>query len=133
MKGWAIAEARERVSLDVYDPLRLGREAEPVEVTLHFGLVRPVAAGICGVDDEGRPVPSQIVAASAGEDGRLGFATLCFLADLPEGRLNRRYHAYLSEQALPAAPSGEGIVRLESQLEDGVRRLDTGTYVLELC
>ena len=106
--GWDIADARDRVSVDVYDPLGLGREAEPVEVTLRFGVVRPSPEGIVLVDDEGRPVPSQMVASSGGDDGRLDFATLCFLADLPEGVLSRRYYVYLADSSLAGSRPGRG-------------------------
>ena len=85
------------------------------------------------MDDKGRPVPARWSASSGGDDGRLDFATLCFLADLPEGAPSRRYHVYLAAARLAGAAAGEGIRQLAPELGDGVRRLDTGTYVLELC
>lgn len=130
---WRVSGARDRVAVDVYDPLGLGRAAEPVEATLRFVVTRPAPDGICVIDDQGQAVASQIVASSAGDDGQLDFATLCFLADLPEGALSRRYHVYLSATPVAGAAAREGIRQLPPELADGVRRLDTGTYVLELC
>src|SRR5881398_2985252 len=65
MQDWTLTGARDRVALDVYDPLGLGREAEPVEVTLRFGVARPAADGLAVVDDEGQPVASQVIASAA--------------------------------------------------------------------
>jgi hypothetical protein len=130
MEGWWNPDARHRIAIDVHDPLAAGREAEPVEVTLHFDVFRPREEGLRVVDDDGRIVPSQIVAKAVGNDGRLDFAKLCFLVDLraPRGR----FFVYLSDAALPGSDAG-GIAQLSTRLDDGVRRLDTGTYEIELC
>ncbi len=60
-------------------------------------------------------------------------ASLYFLADVAEGGTGlARHHLYLS--ATERTPhSFEGIRQLPPRLADGVRRLDTGHYVLELC
>ncbi len=122
---WAIIEASNRISLDLYDPLAVGRTAEPIELSLHLGSTQPADQGIVVVDQSGRTVSTQIVAKSR------GFATLCFNADMPRGTTNQRCYAYVSDAKL-VQPQG-GIRQLNPSMADGVRRLHTGTYELELC
>ena len=124
-------EARYRIAIDVYDPIGSERVAEPVDVTLHFTVFQPVKNGIIIVGEDGVVVQSQIVAGSEARPGRLAYASLCFLADLPKGIGYRRYYALLGDQPMEAQQ--EGIRQLPTQLVDGFRRLDTGSYILELC
>jgi hypothetical protein len=132
MRKWLDQSARHRLALDVFDPLGIGRTAEPVEVSLHFSTYQPASEGIVVTDAGGNPVVSQIVAAAENGRGRLTFVTLCFLADIAAGESQRRYYVCLADQKPPETASG-GIKALAPMLGDGVRRLDTGAYLLELC
>jgi hypothetical protein len=133
MKDWWDESARHRVAIDLFDPLGLGRTAEPVEVTLDFSVYQPGRDGVIVTDEKGEPIQSQIVAATENRDGRVTFATVCFLVDIPDGAAHRRYYAYLADRAPAGAVSGDGIKQLPPALSDGMRRLDTGAYLLELC
>lgn len=123
---------RHRIAIDVVDPLGRGRVGEPVEVSLRFAAYQPPRDGIVVSEENGEPVLSQIIASAEADSGRLAFATICFLVDLPQGETRKRYYAHLGDGA-SAERTGEGICQLPPELVDGVRRLDTGTYVLELC
>lgn len=125
------AGARHRIAVDVLDPLAAGRISDPVEVSLNFDTFRPVTDGIAVTDADGTQIISQIVAKDSDDEGRLRSATVAFLSDLAGGQKMRRYYIWLSEDALPCATGG--IERLAPQLADGVRRLRTGAYELELC
>ena len=124
---------RHRIAIDVIDPLGLGRSAEPVEFSLSFVVYQPARRGIAVIDEAGARISSQIVAASENSAGRLVFATLCFIAEIPSGVTRKRYYVYLGDEPATAPEDGGGIVRLKPELADGYRRLDTGAYILELC
>jgi hypothetical protein len=133
MTNWWDESAGYRMALDILDPLGLGRVAEPVHVSLHFSDYQPTRDGIVIADEDGCPVLSQIIATAQTTNGRVNFATVCFLVDIPEGTTRRRYYVYLADRAPAKAPSANGIKQLSPILSDGERRLDTGTYLLELC
>ena len=59
-------------------------------------------------------------------------ANVCFLANVPAGQARQTYYLYLSDRSLPDE-GAEGIRRLQPELKDGYRRLDTGAYTIELC
>ena len=133
MQDWTYTEASHRLPLTIVDPLRLGRLNEPVRIDLAFDLFRPQADGIRVTDATGRPIPSQVVGAAKDAEGRLTHATLYLLATVPAGDPGfTRNWIYLSDAPLPADDFA-GIRTLEPTLSDGVRRLDTGAYVIELC
>jgi hypothetical protein len=121
-----------RLPINLYDALGAGRLDEPVRLDLVFDVVRPHPNGLRLVDAAGNLVPHQVVRQGPGRDGRLDYASLCFLAAVPGGQASRRYHLYLSESD-HGALTFEGIQRLKPELADGFRRLDTGRYIIELC
>jgi len=132
MDNWWNRDFPYRLPLSVVDPLGLGRSNEPVRLDLVFDYFRPTPAGFVVVDDAGREACMQIVRSGRGDDGRLDYASLYFLANIPAGGANARYHVYLGEASAPR-PQAAGIQQLKPTLGDGFRRLDTGVYVLELC
>ena len=93
---------------------------------------QPAPGGILITDAEGEPVLSQVIASTSSGSGRLASATVCFLVDLPPGARRARYYALLGETEAPSTDDA-GIRQLPPKLGDGVRRLDTGTYEIELC
>lgn len=123
--------ARNRIPIEIHDPLAAGRRAEPVELSLSFPIFRPAQDGIAVTDAAGEIVLSQLLAVETDADGSVRSATLCFPADLPAGASSARYHVWLSDATLPTAEGG--IERLPPQLPDGFRRLRNGHYELELC
>ncbi|MEP0325224.1 hypothetical protein [Bauldia litoralis] len=123
---------RYRIAIDLVDPLGRGRSGEPVEVALTFAAYLPAADGIVVATEEGVPVLSQIIASSEAGDGRLTSASVCFVVDLPPGAVRTRYYVYLGDSPGPKGTE-PGIRRLKPQLGDGVRRLDTGIYEIEIC
>jgi hypothetical protein len=133
MLDWTRTDYEYRLPITLVDPLRLGRRQEPVRLDLVFDICRPHPGSIRVTDEQGADVPAQIVRQSVGGDGRLDAASLYFLADVPGGNPGyQRYHVYLSTEA--SEPSSyEGIRQLPTELVDGVRRIDTGVYVIELC
>jgi hypothetical protein len=130
-RDWATT-TRHRIAIDVIDPLGRGRRGEPVEASFHFGAFQPAEGGILITDAEGVPVLCQVIASASSGSGRLASATVCFLVDLPSGARQARYYALLGETEAPST-NGAGIRQLAPKLADGVRRLDTGAYELELC
>ena len=103
-----------------------------MEASFHFAAFQPGRGGIVITDAAGEPVLSQVIASASSGSGRLASATVCFLVDLPPGARRARYYALLGETEVPSA-GGAGIRQLPRELADGVRRLDTGAYELELC
>ena len=124
---------RHSIPIDVVDCSARGRVAEPVEVGLTFTAFQPVDGGVAIVDEAGRPVLTQIVMADKDEAGQLRSATICFIADVAPGAGRARYTVLLGITPAPISAEGAGIQQLPPKLGDGVRRLDTGVYELELC
>jgi hypothetical protein len=118
----------QRVPITLTNPNQLPRRNEPVlaTITLSNG-AHPSAVRIVAPD--GLEVPSQLF-----DEERQGERTvrtgLAFLADVPGGPVT--YHAYFDADDR-GRPDYPGIRHLKPELPDGVRRLDTGHYVLELC
>ena len=123
---------RHSIPIDVVDCSARGRVAEPVEVGLTFTAFQPVDGGVAIVDEAGRPVLTQIVMADKDEAGQLRSATICFIADVAPGAGHARYTVHLGDDPAPDREA-TGIRQLPTQLGDGVRRLDTGAYEIELC
>ena len=132
MEDWGIEGASHRIPLILHNPGLRERTDEPTEVAIHFSMFRPSTSGLCLTDPDGRPVPCQVLDSSEAEPNRLQFANICFLANLLEGQERGTYSLYLSDRALSTENAG-GISRNTPVLKDGYRRLDTGTYTLELC
>jgi hypothetical protein len=132
MENWSYPEARYRLALDIFDVGDKGRTSEPVEVSIGFDVVRPPAEGILLADESGAACPFQIVRQSVGPDDLIDFLTLCFIVDVPSAQPGRRYFLYASEKPLNR-PAFTAIEQLQPITADGFRRLDTGTYVIELC
>jgi len=133
MEKWLLKEARHRLFIDVFDPLGSGREAEPLEVALSLGALGSTATRMRVYDEDGAVVSSQVTGLAPGADGGLAFANLCFIIDMAAGATSRRYHVYLHDGAVGDGEPLDGMRQLKPELSDGVRRLDTGAYVLELC
>ncbi|MFO1061574.1 MAG: hypothetical protein U1E53_31965 [Dongiaceae bacterium] len=132
MKDWWDSFYGWRQPVSVVDPLRLGRCGEPVRLDLVFDLFRPHPDGLALVGPDGREARWQAIARGIGADGRLDHASLYLLADVPGDTGHARYQLYLADAARPPAPA-VGIRQLAPTLADGVRRLDTGAYLIEIC
>jgi hypothetical protein len=94
-------------------PLRLAYDRLPADLVLR--------------DDQGGAIPFQITRRDP-EGRATAESCLVFIASLSAGVRERRYR--LEEGATPAVG---GIQVLDPVQPDGVSRLDTGTYVVELC
>lgn len=130
--NWLNPDFRYRLPVILFDTIGAGRVDEPVRLDLVFDVARPHPNGLRLTDSAGHVIPYQVVKQGLGADGKLDYASLCFLATLRRNDPSQRYYVYLSESD-PGPISFEGIQRLETQLADGFRRLDTGHYLLELC
>ncbi|MFN8453348.1 MAG: hypothetical protein U0401_01535 [Anaerolineae bacterium] len=130
--NWWNPDFRYRLPVTLFDTLGAGRVDEPVRLDLVFDVARPHPNGLWLTGSEGQLIPFQVVKQGLGADGKLDFASLCFLATVRRNDPSQRCYVYLSESD-PGSVNFEGIQRLEPHLADGFRRLDTGHYVLELC
>ena len=130
--NWWNPNFRYRLPIILFDTIAVERIDEPVRLDLVFDVARPHPNGLRLIDSDGQAIPFQVVRQGVGADGKLEYASLYFLATLRPNDPNHRYYIYLNEND-PRPASFAGIERLEPQLADGFRRLDTGHYILELC
>ena len=130
--NWWNPNFRYRLPIILFDTIAVERIDEPVRLDLVFDVARPHPNGLRLIDSDGQAIPFQVVRQGVGADGKLEYASLYFLATLRPNDPNQRYYIYLNEND-PRPASFAGIERLEPQLADGFRRLDTGHYILELC
>ena len=118
-----------RYPVDLSNPHGYERTNEPVTVELTFAeaTVHPNSVRVVGADGAERR--SQVHDATVGDD-ELQTASVTFLADV-DG-VAETYYVYADADD-KGAPEYEGIRQRDPTLDDGVVRLDTGHYVLELC
>ncbi len=120
-----------RSSVVLSNPNGIPRRSEPVIVPVNFGGDGAHPNSVRVLDDHNHEAPSQLWCdAPARPDGAVSTAKLIFLADAP-GK-SRSYSVVWSSSDW-GEPGYAGITQLSTQLPDGVRRLDTGAYELELC
>jgi hypothetical protein len=125
---WWSAEFAYRVPIQLTNPNRLPRLNEPVIAIVDFGPgTHPNSARLVTAD--GQEVPSQLFD-ERWQDGLVASAGIAFLANVVGDQ--ETYHVYFDagNRGLPTYP---GVVQLTPLLADGVKRLDTGYYILELC
>jgi hypothetical protein len=118
-----------RYPVDLSNPMGLSRRNEPVSVDTTFREADVHPNSIRVVDPDGDEIPSQVHDETVGDE-ELQTASVTFLADVTDPE--ETYYVYADENDR-GAPEYGGIQQLEPQLDDGVKRLDTGHYVLELC
>jgi len=99
-ENWWDEQFPYRRPVTLVDPLRIGRSNEPVRLDLVFDGFRPHPESIRLVDHEGIEVPCQTVQGAKAADGRLDYATVYFLANIPRGEPGFvGYHLYLSSES----------------------------------
>jgi len=129
MVEWWNKEFRQRRAMVVSSPGGLPRRNEPIVLELAFEQESVHPNSVRLVNAAGRELPSQLFAQRV-EGGLLRACSLAFLANAEaEGA---GYCLYLDRDDR-GVRCYEGIRQLPPRLTDGVRRLDTGHYVLELC
>jgi hypothetical protein len=126
MKMTVDSHATFPVTIGVRDELGLGRTDEPVRFPLR-ALYAHLPQRLALRDDRGAVVAFQIIGRDAA-GAVTADSSLVFLASLAEGVRERRYRLEEGDGTLDG-----GICQLSPDQPDGVRRLDTGTYVVELC
>jgi hypothetical protein len=115
------------LTIGVRDEHGLGRTDEPVRFPLRETYAQ-LPEHLSLRDDQGDPLPFQITRRD--EAGRpTADSALVFIASLDEGVRERLYRLEAADDDVHMA----GIEQLAPVTTDGVRRLDTGTYVVELC
>lgn len=129
MSAWWDTNYRNRKRLTVSSPNGLPRTNEPVLVDINFEgyVVHPNSIRL--IDSAGNEVPSQTFATNK-KDGRVESTGLAFLSNI--GSDDENYFVYFDARDCGTLDY-KGIGQLRPDLEDGVKRLDTGHYVLELC
>jgi hypothetical protein len=120
---------RSQLNVAVRDELGLGRTDEPVQLPLRALDGHDIDGHVLR-DDTGQVVPFQVTT-TAGDGTQTPAGAIVFLASLPRGSRERLYRLELSDEA--SATKGAGIAVLDPVQSDGVCRLDTGTYIVELC
>jgi hypothetical protein len=116
------------LTIGVRDELGLGRTDEPVRFPLR-GTYDRLPGQLVLRDDHGTAIPFQITRRDAA-GAPTPDSSLVFVASLAAGVRERRYRL---EVGSPELAAGDGIQLLDPVQADGVCRLDTGTYVIELC
>lgn len=129
MSNWWNADYKYRIPLMLTNPGSLTRHNEPVLVDLKFYKNRVHRDSIRVVGPNNEELPSQLFSLQE-ENGLVKAVGLAFLADLND--LEGTYWVYCDKES-HGSTVYDGIKQLQPQLEDGVKRLDTGKYILELC
>lgn len=127
MTKWWDSRFSSRVPVTLVNPNGLPRRSEPVLLELPLpGGAHPNSIRV--VADDGEEVRSQVFDAEG--EALVERAGVAMLADMPDERAV--YHVYYDAEDR-GAHACEGIRQLPPVFADGVRRLDTGHYLLELC
>lgn len=117
-----------RIPVMLENPGGLRRKGEPVTVKLNLSghPARPEELWLCS--SRKTVIPCQLCDCEL-RDGLIITGSLVFITDMDQPA--DLY--YLCAGSRPEDISSEGIRQLTPKLPDGVRRLDTGCYELELC
>lgn len=126
---WWNSDFAHRIPLDLTNPKDLPRENEPVITQLRFDETDVHPNSVRIVDQHGQEVPSQLADTEV-RDGSIVETQIVFPATIES--FAATYWVYVDSED-QGAPTYQGIERLEPRLDDGVKRLDTGHYILELC
>ncbi|GAB2552918.1 hypothetical protein [Gracilibacillus alcaliphilus] len=122
-----------KVQIMLNNPDGLARNHEPVITKLHFDEVQVHKDSLVLYNEADEKVDFQLIDVKL-EDDYIREASIVYLVQMEKGQLVRSYWLLASDQpAAETVAAPEGIVRLEPTQSDGVRRLDTGEYILELC
>ena len=120
-----------KCTLMLNNPDGISRQNEPVITRLFFKRQPIDPTQVKLVDEKGDIVPHQLFDVVYDETNRL--ITACSIAFIVTNlnQLVENYTLYLDSQA--QLNNLKGITQLDTTLKDGIKRLDTGHYVLELC
>ena len=120
-----------KCTLMLNNPDGISRQNEPVITRLFFKQQPIDPTQVKLVDEKGDIVPHQLFDVVYDETNRL--ITACSIAFIVTNlnQLVENYTLYLDSQA--QLNNLKGITQLDTTLKDGIKRLDTGHYVLELC
>lgn len=126
---WWHSGFENRIPVDLTNPKNFPRENEPVITLLRFEEVDVHPHSVRVVDQHGEEVPSQLFDTELC-DGSITATRIAFPVTVDS--VATTYWVYVDAEDR-GAPAYDGIEQLEPQLDDGVKRLDTDHYVLELC
>ena len=120
-----------KCTLMLNNPDGISRQNEPVITRLFFKQQPIDPTQVKLVDEKGDIVPHQLFDVVYDETNRL--ITTCSIAFIVTNlnQLVENYTLYLDSQS--QLNHLKGITQLDTTLKDGIKRLDTGHYVLELC
>ena len=120
-----------KCTLMLNNPDGISRQNEPVITRLFFKQQPIDPTQVKLVDEKGDIVPHQLFDVVYDETNRL--ITACSIAFIVTNlnQLVENYTLYLDSQS--QLNNLKGITQLDTTLKDGIKRLDTGHYVLELC
>ena len=120
-----------KCTLMLNNPDGISRQNEPVITRLFFKQQPIDPTQVKLVDEKGDIVPHQLFDVVYDETNRL--ITACSIAFIVTNlnQLVENYTLYLDSQA--QLNNLKGITQLDTTLKDGIKRLDTGHYILELC
>ena len=120
-----------KCTLMLNNPDGISRQNEPVITRLFFKQQPIDPTQVKLVDEKGDIVPHQLFDVVYDETNRL--ITACSIAFIVTNlnQLVENYTLYLDSQF--QLNNLKGITQLDTTLKDGIKRLDTGHYVLELC
>jgi len=126
---WWHSDFDNRVPIGLTNPKNLPREDEPVIARLRFEDVDIHPNSVRVVDQHGEEVPSQLFDTELC-DGSVTATRIAFPATVDS--VATTYWVYVDGED-QGAQAYDGIEQLDPELDDGVKRLDTGHYELELC
>ena len=120
-----------KCTLMLNNPDGISRQNEPVITRLFFKQQPIDPTQVKLVDEKGDIVPHQLFDVVYDETNRL--ITACSIAFIVTNlnQLVENYTLYLDSKS--QLNNLKGITQLDTTLKDGIKRLDTGHYVLELC
>jgi len=126
---WWNSDYDNRIPLDLTNPKNLPRDNEPVIIKVRFDETDVHPNSIRVVDQYGSEIPSQTFDTVV-ENGFVVKTRIAFPASMDN--VAATYWVYVDSDD-QGSPSYEGIEQRNPTMDDGVKRLDTGHYLLELC
>lgn len=129
MVRWWDKNFERKLEVELINSLAVPRINEPVRFSVNFKEPFPHQNSLRLVDDSGSCLIHQLVNQKKNGDHLIA-TDIIFIASVTENK--KKYYLYYSSEDM-GEENYTGIRKLNPKLKDGIVRLDTGKYVIELC
>lgn len=128
------ADQNNLLLITVRDEYGLGREDEPVEIPIGWVCKGCLPTDLMVTSESGKEIRSQVTRIEKDSGYVTEDSRLVFLTSILPGDKERAYYLKMKRGGSePGQPTQDGIQILDPVQKDGFRRLNTGSYVIELC